>query len=127
MVLYDEVGNELLKLSFDGQDSDKYTWMSRDRLINNNTLYSDLIGGDVNFFSIAGSDEEENRRFFINQVYGGDGCSRDGGWLVMIPRDNLESEATRCAWETAPGYTPAFLYSKLSTAVTWDNTAGEYY
>ena len=125
MVLYDEVGNELLKLSFDGQGSNKYTWMSRDRLINDNTPYSDLIGGDVDFFSVAGSDDGENRRFFINQI--GGGCVMDAGWLVMIPRDNLEYEATPCAWEKAPGYTPAFLYSKLPTAVTWDNTAGGEY
>ncbi|XP_072039431.1 IgGFc-binding protein-like [Amphiura filiformis] len=107
VVLYSAAGEELLQMTFNGQDSTKYNWMSEDRLIDSS--YNDIT--TQNFFSVQG-DAGSDRRFFVNRNSGS--CTSSSGWMVMVEGDT-------CDWEQEPGYLPAFLYSNIDTYNNWNN------
>lgn len=81
------------------------------------STYSDLGSFTGNFFSEAG-DGSYNRRWFINQNYGG--CGSDSGWFVV--EDGTSSRP--CTWETSRenGVGRDFLYTTGGTIQNW-NTA----
>lgn len=55
-------------------------------------------------FSIFISDGNLERRFFVQNNYGG--CSNDAGWFLVVEKDT-------CAWEQRTTR-PYFLYSGLT-------------
>ena len=56
------------------------------------------------------------RRFYM--AYHND-CAGDGGWLVMVMKDEA------CNWGRNCGNKPCFLYSKKETAAIWSNADGK--
>ncbi|XP_019644822.1 PREDICTED: uncharacterized protein LOC109485578 [Branchiostoma belcheri] len=104
-------GAEIRELIFNGVNSDKFSWFSRDRLMY--SPWTDLPTETYNFFSIQGETNPQARRsFFINRNYGG--CPADAGWLVVVETGPQGS----CDWERVPAG-PAIFYSRKSTYVNW--------
>ncbi|XP_038066815.1 uncharacterized protein LOC119736877 [Patiria miniata] len=109
------------ELIFDGTGSDIKNWFTQTRLISSpwDDLKSAALTGSVGsgqLFSIDGDDREVlDRRFFINNGYGG--CEVDNGWLIVT-----ESAATgKCLWETDTAAHPysIILYSATNQKVVW--------
>ncbi|XP_078572638.1 uncharacterized protein LOC144859658 isoform X1 [Branchiostoma floridae x Branchiostoma japonicum] len=100
---------------FDGANSDKTNWFTKARLLS--SPYTDIQTSTPNYFSVVGLPEAQ-RRFYINRNHGG--CGNDAGWLVVADA----GMAGICNWEKAEAAVhPHVLYSKLNTAVRWDDTA----
>jgi len=97
-------------------DASSSAWMTP-----SNILKSDWAGVKPgmtnNFFSVAG-DAGGNRRFFIQNNYGG--CEVDSGWLVV----QTMRRASMCPWESN-GKQPLIYYSAGDANVKWQ-TAGAY-
>ncbi|XP_038066944.1 uncharacterized protein LOC119736970 [Patiria miniata] len=106
------------ELIFDGAGSDIGSWFTQTRLISSpwDDLKSVQFGGDGQYFSIDGH-VEEDRRFFINNHYGG--CEGDKGWLVVTESDSLNY----CGWEgqTEAHPYPMILYSTTNHKVLWND------
>jgi hypothetical protein len=66
LVLYNAFGEELLHMTFDGQNSAKENWMSLDRLTY--TSYTDIIS--PNQFSIIGNNQYHRRFLSTKKVQG---------------------------------------------------------
>ncbi|XP_066277370.1 uncharacterized protein [Branchiostoma lanceolatum] len=104
-------GAEVRELIFNGANSDKFSWFSKDRLMT--SPWADLPTEPNNFFSVDGETNPNSRRtWFINRNY--DGCPNDAGWLVVAENGPQGG----CDWEKAPAG-PTVLYSKKSTYVNW--------
>ncbi|XP_038067109.1 uncharacterized protein LOC119737089 [Patiria miniata] len=107
------------ELIFNGAGSDIKSWFTQTRLIS--SPWDDLksapfTGGSGQFFSVDGHIEED-RRFYINNNYGG--CGVDKGWLLVTESASL----VHCPWETeteAHPY-PIILYSTTNQKVTWND------
>ncbi|XP_078572291.1 uncharacterized protein LOC144859479 isoform X2 [Branchiostoma floridae x Branchiostoma japonicum] len=103
------------KFIFNGENSGKTDWFTKSNLLE--SPYTDLMTATPNYFSIVGLAADQ-RRFYINRNFGG--CPSDAGWLVVADA----GPAGTCAWERASTEQhPYILYSKLDTAVRWDDTA----
>ncbi|CAH1272761.1 COLEC10 [Branchiostoma lanceolatum] len=105
-----------VELIFNGENTDKFSWFSQDRLIS--SPWNDVNSEPNDFFSITGY-ARPLRTFFINRSH--DGCPRDFGWLVLAERNH-------CAWERAPvDQRPYILFSRGTTYVNWnDGCPGGY-
>ncbi|XP_035687566.1 uncharacterized protein LOC118423503 isoform X1 [Branchiostoma floridae] len=104
-------GAEVRELIFNGVNSDKFSWFSKDRLLT--SPWADLPTEPNNFFSIDGETNPDARRtWFISRNYGG--CPNDAGWLVVVETGPQGS----CEWERVPAG-PGVLYSRKSTYVNW--------
>ncbi|XP_035692633.1 uncharacterized protein LOC118427105 [Branchiostoma floridae] len=103
-----------VKLVFNGQNTDKYSWFSKPRLIS--SPWTDLETEAIETFSILdeSSPESSRRSFFISRNHAD--CESAGGWLSV-------AEAGTCTmWEqTSSGDAPAILYSTVSNYVTWSS------
>ncbi|XP_022111711.1 uncharacterized protein LOC110990945 [Acanthaster planci] len=96
---------------FNGTGSDILNWFTKDRLIS--SPWEDLKSTGVNFFSIEG-DTVLDRRFFINDIYGG--CPNDVGWLAVV---ESKTQAA-CEWERYSAY-PVIVYSAAAGKVRWQD------
>ncbi|CAH1250446.1 Hypp8858 [Branchiostoma lanceolatum] len=109
-------GTEVRDLIFDGRDSDKLNWFSKERLIS--SPWTDLKTETTNLFSIPGevANRDAPRSFYINRNY--DGCPNDNGWLVVVESSGY------CDWEKRDQRVPHILFSRKSTHVNW-TTGGD--
>ncbi|KAI8487892.1 hypothetical protein Bbelb_343400 [Branchiostoma belcheri] len=102
VVLESSEGN--VELIFDGTNTDKFSWFSKDRLLS--SPWNDIKSQGQNNFSIEGTPRWK-RSFYINRNF--DGCPNDAGWLVVA--DGGPNGA--CQWERAPDdQLPYIRYSK---------------
>ncbi|XP_038065886.1 uncharacterized protein LOC119735979 [Patiria miniata] len=101
-------------LIFDGTGTDIHNWFSQERLIS--SPWEDVESSTPNYFGVEG-DTVEDRRFFINNNYGG--CSIDQGWLVVTESNS----GTDCEWErpSEEHPYPIIHYSKSASKVVWHN------
>ena len=106
-----EHAKEVAYVIFDGRNSDKMNWFSKDRILFSSwcDLHPDL---DYNYFSIPG-DQYHGRTFFINFDY--NGCDNDRGHVVTTETISRKG----CPWDKQPVY-PQFLYSKINHADHWN-------
>ncbi|XP_048769739.2 uncharacterized protein LOC125675913 isoform X2 [Ostrea edulis] len=110
-------GKTLAFLEFDGSGSNDKDWFSKSRLLHSS--WADLKTAKTNHFSIRGDERDRNpikRHFFVNQRYAG--CPNDFGWFVVLDRTNEV-----CSW-AKKGKAPAFLYSRGSQVVNWNQSPG---
>ncbi|XP_066295772.1 uncharacterized protein [Branchiostoma lanceolatum] len=99
-----------VELIFNGENTDKFSWFSLDRLISSS--WNDISTEPNDFFSITGY-ARPLRTFFINRSH--DGCPRDYGWLVLAERNH-------CTWERDPvDQRPYILFSRATTYVNWND------
>ncbi|KAI8521502.1 hypothetical protein Bbelb_012560 [Branchiostoma belcheri] len=111
VVLESSSGN--LELIFDGQNTDKFNWFTKSRLVS--SPWNDIDTEPQNFFSIEG-DASAKRSFYINRNYGG--CPVDAGWLMVAD----EGPDGVCTWERAPeDQLPLIMFSKLDTNINFDS------
>lgn len=87
---------------FDTSGTTRESWFSAEKLVSHAYPVNPPDEGDTSgsggFFSIAG-DANFNRRFFVNDVYGG--CVNDFGWLVA--RASGTTPSGTCPWEEPTG------------------------
>ncbi|XP_064639483.1 uncharacterized protein LOC135495024 [Lineus longissimus] len=107
-------------VTFDGVDSDKFSWFSHRRL--EESSWTDIIGSAFNYFSIFGYFSQSDtltsmRRFFISNRYGDGPCDDDMGWLVVL--DYADRDAS-CYNEYESGDIPVILFSNDDTVAEWD-------
>ncbi|XP_035692632.1 macrophage mannose receptor 1-like [Branchiostoma floridae] len=105
-------------LTFDGQNTDKYSWFSKSRLIS--SPWTDLDTEPIDTFSIH--DEPSQRSFLISRNHAVCGSAR--GWLSLAEGGT----SATCTWEQTPNDdVPAILYSTATNNVAWsagDSTVG---
>ncbi|XP_019635250.1 PREDICTED: uncharacterized protein LOC109478233 [Branchiostoma belcheri] len=115
VVLESSSGN--LELIFDGQNTDKFNWFTKSRLVS--SPWNDIDTEPQNFFSIEG-DASAKRSFYINRNYGG--CPVDAGWLMVAD----EGPDGVCTWERASeDQLPLIMFSKLDTNINFDSVVAD--
>ncbi|XP_074642608.1 uncharacterized protein LOC141899898 [Tubulanus polymorphus] len=114
---------------FDGDGSTKFNWFSPERLGESSWL--DLKPGgmvaETNYFSMQGHTirvTELNRRFFINERYGG--CPNDRLWMVVA--DPIQPRSPGCSYDKKSGwphiyYSPKKTRSRISSLAEADQMA----
>ncbi|CAH1244449.1 PKD1 [Branchiostoma lanceolatum] len=97
-------------LTFDGQNTDKYSWFSESRLMS--SPWTDLDTEQINTFSIH--DESSQRSFVISRSDAD--CETASGWLSV----GEAGLSATCTWEqTSDNDVPAILYSTGSNNIAW--------
>ncbi|CAH1246490.1 ADAMTS16 [Branchiostoma lanceolatum] len=115
MVLESSSGN--VELIFDGQNTDKFNWFTKSRLVS--SPWNDLDTEPQNFFSVEG-DSSAKRSFYINHNYGG--CNVDAGWLMVAD----EGPDGVCSWEKTPeDQAPLIMFSQVNTNVKFASETDE--
>ncbi|VDI57282.1 Hypothetical predicted protein [Mytilus galloprovincialis] len=110
-------GVEKIFFIFDARETDKMSWMNKDRLISTSyDDYDDLIGdgGNAKYFSMTGLIRSYvRRRFFLNKYKKANSCSDMGGWLSV-------TELGLCPWENEMKY-PGIYFSPGNTQTNWNH------
>ncbi|XP_035678932.1 uncharacterized protein LOC118417473 [Branchiostoma floridae] len=101
-----------VELIFDGQNTDKFNWFSKSRLLS--SPWNDISTESQNVFSMEGATGPQ-RSFYINRHY--QNC-RDTGWLAVTEG----GPAGVCSWEqVSEDQLPYIMFSRLNTYVSWND------
>ncbi|XP_033761125.1 uncharacterized protein LOC117342936 [Pecten maximus] len=102
-------GRRVVYIRFNGTGSTLTNWFSVDRLIDSG--WSTMSQSRTfNSFSLKAGSE---RRFFINQNYGG--CPYDVGWMVVI---DIDTNIKPCVWDSMSNR-PVFLFAPGEDVTRW--------